>query len=141
MTKRILSLFLMILIGFLFLSGCSQTENDLTDSWKEMAVEDDGLLLYSSFYDVQIGFSKDGMYATTSEPIDIEEKVEKPFPFEKQTYYPDYEIEKKEDMLLIKTSDDLVYSLKIKGDRLFVDEKNDIEYKTDKFVLGDSEGK
>ena len=67
--------------------------------------------------------------------------MEKPFPFEKQTYYPDYEIEKKDDTLLIKTSDDLVYSLKIKGDRLFIDEENDIEYKTNKYVLEDSEDK
>ena len=68
MTKRIIFIFSIILMDFLFLSGCSQTENDLTDSWKEMAVEDDGLLLFSSFHDAQIGFSKDGMYATTSEP-------------------------------------------------------------------------
>ena len=141
MIKRILSLFTVTLLAMISLSGCSQKKNDLTNRWKEIATEEGGLLLYSSFSDVQIGFSEEGMYATLSEPIFMEEEVEQPFPFEKQTYYPDYKIEKIDDLLIIKTADDLTYSLKIKGDRLFVDEENDIEYKTDKFVLGDAEGR
>lgn len=132
MTKKLFYFFLVVLITSLFLSACSKKEDDLTDKWNDMA-KNEGFYFYSND-GVEIRFTPEGMFANIDQQ-DFEEDKEKPFPFDERKYYPNYEIEKNDGKIIIKTEDNLKYFLKIKGDRVYLDEENNVEYKTEKYLL------
>lgn len=127
---RITSLLLMVTF---FLSACSPGNDELTDHWHDMATEGEGFTLTSS-KNSRLLFTPDGMYATTDQQ-DFQEKAKKAFPFEEKKFYTNYQIIKEDDIITIKTDDGLEYPLVIAADRMFVDEKNDIEYRTEKYLL------
>ena len=135
--KKVLYLFLMSFL-LVFLVACTN-EKDLTAEWHDRA-EDTGFDLQSSdgyglFFFAE-GMKGMGKYNPTS----FDDKDRPPaFPFELETYYPNYELTQKDETITIKTTDDLEYTLNIRGARLFRDEKNKLDYTTSFYLLGEEE--
>lgn len=65
------------------------------------------------------------------------------FPFEKEKIYSTYTVIKEGDNIVIEADNnkDLKYVLKIKGNRLYEDDRNNITYTTDSYLLGSEEVK
>jgi|SRR5690625_6046 len=124
----------MLLLFALFLSACSQDTNDLSDSWQSLANEK-GFSLEATEGLTQIIFTVEGMYATTNPQQWEATEREKPFPFEEEVFYKNYEVEQLGDKLIIKTDEGLEYTLTIDGERIYTDEENEVEYHTDEYLL------
>ena len=132
--KKFLRPFLMSML-LLFLVGCTKQE-DLTNEWVSIA-ESGGMALESS-KGASLLFGPEGMKGryvqNAGGPL-----LERPFPFEELeegVFYPTYEITRKGDQLTIKVND-LSYKLTIVGERIFRDEENDIDYRTEQNLIED----
>ncbi|UJF15829.1 hypothetical protein LZ578_01285 [Jeotgalibaca sp. MA1X17-3] len=130
------TIYFILTILFLFgLAACTKQE-DLTNKWVSIA-ESGGMALESS-KGASLLFVPEGMKGKyvqkTSGPL-----LERPFPFEeleRGVFYPTYEITRKGDQLTIKAND-LSYKLTIVGERIFRDEENDIDYRTEQYLIND----
>lgn len=137
MIKRLIYVLCFSLITGLVLSACSKEET-LNEKWHKIADEESVLL--SSNRGQSISFSEKGMSADYTQ---ISEEDPRIFPFEKEKLYPTYTVIQDEDTIIIEADNnkDLQYVLKIKGNRLFEDEKNTITYGTDSYLLDLEEAK
>lgn len=135
--KKVLYPLLMSLL-LVFLVACTN-EKDLTAEWHDRA-EDTGFDLQSSD-GYRLFFFAEGMKGMGQySPTNFDGKERPPaFPFELETYYPDYEVTKKGETITIKATDELEYTLNIRGPRLFRDEKNKLDYTTNFYLLGEEE--
>lgn len=131
MKKKVLIPLIMFLSGLVLIS-CSNEES-LTEEWQNFAAES-GFSLDSVNGEHRLIFYSDGMEVVYGHII--ENDLEQPFPFEEDTLYTDYEVLRNGDILTIKTEDDLQYELTVRGDRLFTDEENGIDYSSDSCLLG-----
>lgn len=135
MIKRVTYILCFSLITGLFLSACSDKES-LNEKWHKIADEES--IILRSNKGQSISFSEKGMSADYTQ---ISEEDPRVFPFEKEKLYTTYTVTQDEDNILIETDNnkDLQYVLKIKGDRLYEDEKNNIIYSTDAYLLDSEE--
>ena len=119
------------LIGGFLLSACSGEES-LDEKWHTIA-DEEGVLLKSN-EGQYIMFSEEGMKADYTQ---ISEEDPHIFPFDKGTTYVSYMVTQQGDNIVIKAdnNEDLQYKLKIKGERMYEDEENDVTYNTDSYLL------
>lgn len=123
-------------MGLFFLSACTNGGN-LTEKWQDIA-EEEGFYLQAvgeNRNNYSLFFGENGLTAIiagTGDHTNI-------FPFELEKSYPDYEVNQEEDMITIKADGDLNYDLKITAKRVFIDQENDLEYRTETYLLEDNE--
>ena len=119
------------IVAGLFLSACSNKES-LNEKWHTKADEESVILRSNSGQ--SISFSEKGMSADYTQ---ISEEDPRIFPFEKGKLYSTYTVIQEEGNIIIEAdnNNELQYVLKIKGDRLYEDERNNITYTTDSYLL------
>ncbi len=119
------------IVAGLFLSACSNKES-LNEKWHTKADEESVILRSNSGQ--SISFSEKGMSADYTQ---ISEEDPRIFPFEKGQLYSTYTVIQEEGNIIIEAdnNNELQYVLKIKGDRLYEDERNNVTYTTDSYLL------
>lgn len=135
MIKRIISVVVTLLSLSLFLAACA-SEESINERWHTLA-EETGVILQSN-RGQSISFSENGMSADYNQ---ISEEDPHVFPFEKEKIYSTYTVIKEDDNIIIEADNDknLKYVLKIKGDRLYEDDRHNITYTTDSYLLESKE--
>lgn len=115
----------------MILSACSN-RGSLNENWHSIA-EKESIILRSNKGQT-ISFSEKGM---STDFTQISEEDPNVFPFDKEKLYSIYTIIQDEDNIIIEADENekLQYVLKIKGDRIFEDEKNNVTYTTDSYIL------
>ena len=126
---------LLVSVTLLLLVGCTNGK-DLTSDWHERA-ETSGFV-FTSNDGYQLLFGSEGLIASDS--VSDEEAVSSDaFPFELNKTYPDYEVSKEDEVITIKTADDLEFDLKIIGERVYKDEENNRDYLTNTYLFREEE--
>jgi len=131
MIKKVTYIFFFSIVAGLFLSACSNKES-LNEKWHTKADEESVILRSNSGQ--SISFSEKGMSADYTQ---ISEEDPRIFPFEKGKLYSTYTVIQEEGNIIIgaDNNNELQYVLKIKGDRLYEDERNNVTYTTDSYLL------
>lgn len=133
--KKLISIFLVAFFT-VGLAACTNEEN-LTEKWQNTAEESGIFITTTDGYGSSILFSSEGMKVWYSpedaNPSDI------PFPFEYGKLYPDYQVIREGEKLVITAENDLSYELTIRGQRLFYDEKHKIQFTTEFYLLDEKQ--
>ena len=131
MIKKVTYIFFFSIVAGLFLSAYSN-KGSLNEKWHTKADEESVILRSNSGQ--SISFSEKGMSADYTQ---ISEEDPRIFPFEKGKLYSTYTVIQEEGNIIIEAdnNNELQYVLKIKGDRLYEDERNNVTYTTDSYLL------